>query len=186
MQQGQAPPKGTAVPAVDPKGEEDQPAVIEEKVITDSGMLSFLNFGLKETHQPPISMDELGSVELGNLPKEYFIVLDRQGDEHALSEWVSGEFLRIREATWESWRPANHLIRKNVMTGKMVLSVPDHKFVVLLMEDGDLRSALLKIKGRLWAINMSRHDGLSPVIPLVPEELFYEHLQDKEKDKKEK
>jgi len=186
MQKGQPPPIGTTPQIVDPKGEEDHPAVVEEKVITDSGMLAFLNFGFKENGQPPVSMEELGSVDLGVLPKEYFIVVDREGDEHPLIEWISGEFLRIRETGWECWRPANRLIEENIIRGKVFRSVPDQKFVVFLWDDGNLRSALLKIRGRLWVINMSRPDGLSPVIPLVPQELFYEHLRDNEKDKKEK
>ena len=186
MQSGQPPPKGTPLQTVDPNDSKDQTPVVKEAVITDSGMLAFLNLGLKELGQPLVSLDELGSVDLGILPKEYFIVLNREGDEHSLIEWISGEFLRIREAGWECWRPANKLIEQNIIRGKVFRSVPDQKFIVLLLNDGGLRSALLRIRGRLWVINISRPDGLSPVIPLVVEDLFYEHLRDKDNEKKDK
>lgn len=158
----------------------------EETKMSDSSVLKFLNFGMKELGQPSISMEQLGVFRVDELPKEYFIVLDRQGDQHALSEWVQGEFIRIRPTQWEAWRPANKLLKENVISGKMVFSEPGHKFMVMLTPDGELRSALLKIKDRVWAINLSRRDGLSPAIPLVPEELFFEYSEDRGNDTKVK
>lgn len=177
MQGEQPSPKGTDVQTIDRKGQDIHTTDIENKAISDSAVLEFLNLGLKELRQPLISMEELGSFDLQKLPKEYFIVVDRQGDQQVLSEWISGEFLRIREAKWECWRPTNKLLKENIISGKMILSEPNHKFIVLLMNDGDMRSALLKINDRVWAVNISRRDGFSPVIPLVAEELFYENLR---------
>ncbi len=179
------PAEETKTPVFELLDAADEPPVKEEEPLADSQILSFLNFGLKETNQPHITMEDLEPLDLGVLPKEYFIVLDREGDGDSLVEWISGEFLRIRESSWEGWRPANELIRENILTGKVVMTIPTQKFAVLLADDGGMRSALLRMKGRLWAVNMSRQDGFSPVIPLIPEDLFYEHVRDKNKAKQE-